>query len=189
MKKLLAYLGVLLCLVFAVWGCGADIVLTENEAAVEQQVVEDEVEQQQIVGDDTADVSEIVDEEIAEESETVVEDTVEVSVIKDGSYTSPEDVALYIYTYGTLPENFITKREAEALGWVSKEGNLHEVAPGMSIGGDRFGNYEQSLPDGNYKECDVNYEGGYRGDERLVYSDEGAIYYTDDHYETFTQLY
>ena len=118
------------------------------------------------------------------------EDTAEdaPSVEKDGSYTTPEDVAEYIHTFGTLPKNFITKNEAKKLGWVSSEGNLWEVAEGMSIGGDRFGNYEGILPEGDYTECDVNYSGGFRGSERLVFSDEG-IYYTNDHYASFTQLY
>ena len=112
-----------------------------------------------------------------------------VSVEKDGSYTSPEDVAEYIHTFGTLPNNFITKKEAQKLGWNNAEGNLWEVAQGMSIGGDNFGNREGLLPDGKYHECDVNYQGGYRGAERLIYSDSGEIYYTNDHYRTFTQLY
>ena len=108
----------------------------------------------------------------------------------DGYYTTPEDVALYIHLYGELPGNFITKREAQELGWDSKEGNLWEVADGMSIGGDRFGNREGLLPeDEEYTECDVNYNGGFRGSERLGFSDDGDIYYTADHYETFEQLY
>lgn len=62
----------------------------------------------------------------------------------------------------------------------------------MSIGGDRFGNYEGALPEAEgrtWKECDVNYQGGYRGSERLLYSSDGLIFYTADHYQTFTQLY
>lgn len=113
-------------------------------------------------------------------------------IAEDGSYTSPEDVALYIHTYEKLPGNFITKKDAEALGWDSKKGNLWEVADGKSIGGDHFGNYEGLLPqeDGlTYKECDVNYEGGFRGAERIIYSNQGDIYYTGDHYESFEQLY
>lgn len=112
------------------------------------------------------------------------------TIEEDGHYTTPEDVALYLYTYGDLPDNFITKKEAEKLGWDSKKGNLWEVADGMSIGGDKFGNYEGILPEEDtYHECDVNYEGGYRGSERIVYSEDGDIYYTADHYETFEQLY
>ena len=109
-----------------------------------------------------------------------------------GWYDAPEDVAEYIHTYGKLPENFISKNEARDLGWVSSEGNLWDVAYGMSIGGDKFGNREGLLPDAKgrtWYECDVNYSGGFRGDERIVYSNDGLIYYTDDHYESFTQLY
>lgn len=114
------------------------------------------------------------------------------SVEKDGSYTTPEDVAEYIHTFGTLPKNFITKDEAKALGWDSKKGNLWDVADGKSIGGDRFGNYEGLLPakkGRTYTECDVNYSGGFRGSERVVFSNDGLIYYTGDHYQTFTKLY
>lgn len=127
-------------------------------------------------------------------SETAVTETAaeESSVEKDGSYTTPEDVAEYIHTFGTLPSNFITKSEAKELGWDNKKGNLWDVAEGKSIGGDRFGNYEGLLPEKKgrkYTECDVNYEGGYRGSERIIFSNDGLIYYTDDHYQTFTQLY
>ncbi len=111
---------------------------------------------------------------------------------EDGSYTSKEDVALYLHTYGCLPDNFITKKEAQNLGWDSKKGNLWDVAPGKSIGGSHFGNYEKLLPEKKgrkYYECDLNYEGGYRGAERMIYSNDGLIFYTGDHYESFEQLY
>lgn len=116
------------------------------------------------------------------------------TVSEDGSYTDKDSVALYIATYGHLPDNFITKNEAKAAGWVSSEGNLSEVCPGKSIGGDKFGNYESKLPTANnrkYYECDINYDQnkGYRGSERIIYSNDGLIYYTNDHYETFELLY
>ncbi len=114
------------------------------------------------------------------------------TVEESGSYTSKEEVGLYLHLYGHLPDNYITKKEAENLGWDSRAGNLWEVAPGMSIGGSRFGNYEGLLPDKKgrkYYECDIDYEGGYRGAGRIVYSDDGLIYYTEDHYKTFEQLY
>ena len=91
-----------------------------------------------------------------------------------------------------MPNNFITKSEAKALGWDNKKGNLWDVAEGKSIGGDHFGNYEGLLPEEKgrkYTECDVNYNGGYRGSERIIFSNDGLIYYTNDHYKTFTQLY
>lgn len=116
-------------------------------------------------------------------------------ISEDGTYTSKEEVALYLHLFGKLPSNFITKNEAEALGWKKKqgeEGMLHIVAPGKSIGGGYFGNYEGLLPEQKgrkYYECDINYVSGNRGAERLVYSNDGLIYYTGDHYKTFEQLY
>mgnify|MGYP002508359067 CR=1 FL=1 len=107
-------------------------------------------------------------------------------------YYTVDDVAFYLAEYDELPPNYMTQKEAEALGWASSEGNLWDVAPGAVIGGDRFGNREGLLPeeDGRvYYECDVNYEGGFRGGERIVFSNDGLVYYTDDHYESFTQLY
>ena len=117
--------------------------------------------------------------------------TVDEPIAEDGWYYSAEDVALYLSTYDCLPENFITKDEAEELGWDG--GNLEEYAPGYAIGGDYFGNYEELLPEApgrDYYECDINTDGAdSRGAERIVYSDDGLIYYTDDHYESFTLLY
>ena len=125
---------------------------------------------------------------------TVVEETQKetIEIEENEYYYNTEDVALYIHTYNKLPENFITKSEANEMGWDSQAGNLWEVANGYVIGGDDFGNREKLLPikEGRkYFEADVNYEGGYRGAERLVYSNDGLIFYTEDHYESFEQLY
>ena len=113
------------------------------------------------------------------------------ALAEDGSYTTRDDVALYLHLYGHLPDNFITKREAEKLGWSG--GSLEPYAPGCCIGGDRFGNYEGNLPkaDGRtYKECDIDTLGASsRGAKRIVFSNDGLIYYTEDHYNTFTLLY
>lgn len=113
-------------------------------------------------------------------------------VKEDGTYSSPELVAAYLHNFHKLPSNYITKNEAEKLGWDSEKGNLWDVTDKMSIGGNRFGNYEGLLPEADgriWYECDVNYNGGYRGAERILYSNDGLIYYTDDHYKTFTKLY
>ena len=108
-----------------------------------------------------------------------------------GSYTTKEDVALYIHIYGQLPENFMTKNEARELGW--EGGGLDRFAPGMCIGGDKFGNYEGLLPSApgrTWTECDIDTLGATsRGAKRIVFSNDGLIYYTDDHYESFTLLY
>ncbi len=119
------------------------------------------------------------------------EEPQEVSLPEDGSYTSKEDVALFIHLYGRLPDNFITKREAEALGWSG--GSLEPYAPGKCIGGSRFGNYEGLLPSApgrTYTECDIDTLGARsRGAKRIVFSNDGLIYYTEDHYESFELLY
>lgn len=109
-----------------------------------------------------------------------------------GPVTDPQGIVDYLDAYGRLPDNFLTKKEARALGWDSSRNYVGDVAPGMSIGGDRFGNYEGLLPDAKgrtWYECDANYGGGRRGAERVLYSSDGLYYYTDDHYQTFTQLY
>lgn len=145
---------------------------TEKEEVPEAEAVEAEVPE-----------TEPAESEMQEAQPTVSE---------DGTYTSREEVAEYIFLYGHLPDNFITKKEAKSLGWISSEGNLGEVAPGMSIGGDYFGNFEGNLPEKKgreYHECDIDSDGGYRGAKRIVYSNDGLIYYTEDHYKTFELLY
>ena len=107
--------------------------------------------------------------------------------------TDPQQIVNYLNSHnGQLPENFITKREAQALGWDSYYNYLGEVAPGKSIGGDHYGNYERKLPTKKgrtWRECDVNYKGEKRGAERLVFSSDGLYYYTNDHYKTFIQMF
>ena len=133
--------------------------------------------------------------ELSTQQTDSVEDTYpeedEDIVVYGESYSDMLSVSAYLYEWEELPPNYITKSEAEKLGWQSSKGNLWEVAYGMSIGGDRFGNREGLLPEGEeYRECDIDYQGGYRGEQRLVYSiDDYDIYYTDDHYASFEQIY
>ena len=135
-----------------------------------------------------------------EEIDTGVPDTVkdetetpqtENRIDENGVYTHKDDVALYIHTYGKLPSNFITKKEAEKLGWSG--GGLDKIAKGKCIGGDHFGNYEGLLPKKKgreYTECDIDTLGAKsRGAKRIIFSNDGLIYYTDDHYESFELLY
>jgi len=108
-----------------------------------------------------------------------------------GSLTSFKDVSDYIREHHELPANFITKKEAEKLGWVPSKGNLHQVAPGKSIGGDRFGNREGLLPKAKNRiwyEADINYKKGTRGADRILFSNDGLIYMTTDHYKSFTDI-
>ncbi len=126
-----------------------------------------------------------------DESETQETRSETTAIDENGVYTTKEDVALYLHTYGVLPSNFMTKKEARQLGWSG--GGLDDYADGMCIGGDSFGNYEGVLPDRagiKYHECDINtLHADSRGAERLVYSTDGYIYYTSDHYESFELLY
>lgn len=121
------------------------------------------------------------------------EDTAETesAIDESGTYDDKENVALYIHTYGKLPPNYITKKEAQELGW--EGGSVEKYAPGKCIGGSVFGNYEGILPDAEgrtYYECDIGTLGeSSRGAKRLVYSNDGLIYYTEDHYESFELLY
>lgn len=125
-----------------------------------------------------------------------VEDQAEEDAAEEDEWelpiTDPQQIVNYLDRYGELPENFITKKEARALGWDSSYNYVGEVAPGKSIGGDRFGNYEGQLPSKKgrqWYECDTGYKGKKRGATRLLFSSDGLYYYTDDHYKTFTQMY
>lgn len=118
-------------------------------------------------------------------------DQSQITLDEAGAYDAKDDVALYIHLYGRLPHNFMTKAEARALGW--EGGGLERYASGKCIGGDRFGNYEGLLPEKKgrtYTECDINTLGASsRGAERIVFSNDGLVYYTADHYGSFTLLY
>ena len=126
-----------------------------------------------------------------QETETLETETA-AAVVEDGTYSGKEEVALYLHLYGHLPDNYLTKKEAQALGWEPSKKNLWEVAPGMSIGGDRFGNYEGLLPEAKgrqYYECDIDYDGGGRNAKRIIFSNDGLIFYTGDHYGSFEPLW
>lgn len=118
-------------------------------------------------------------------------DPTEPKIDENGTYDDKDNVALYIHTYGHLPSNYITKKEAERLGW--NGGSLEPYAPGKCIGGSYFGNYEGLLPTApgrSYTECDIDTLGARsRGGKRIVFSNDGLIYYTGDHYESFELLY
>ena len=123
---------------------------------------------------------------------TIKVDGIEFAVEEDGWYDSMEFVAVYLDTFDKLPDNYLTKKEAQALGWESRKGNLWDVAYGCSIGGDRFGNYEGLLPSKKgrtWYEADCYYTKGKRNAHRILFSNDGLVYYTDDHYESFTQMF
>ena len=116
-------------------------------------------------------------------------DASDVDVVEDGEYCTVDEVAAYIKEFHKLPSNYITKKEAQSLGWHG--GPLKNYAPGKSIGGDRFTNRQHILPDSDskYIECDINANGTSRGAERIVYNTgDYKVYYTNDHYNTFKEV-
>jgi hypothetical protein len=135
--------------------------------------------------------AEVIPEPEAEPEPEVIPEPEKPAIDENGSYDDKENVALYIHTYGKLPPNYITKAEAQDLGW--EGGSVERYAPGKCMGGMKFGNYEGLLPKKNgrqYYECDIDTLGeSSRGAKRIVYSNDGLVYYTDDHYESFTLLY
>jgi len=212
MKKFISLLLAVVML-FSLTGCGSElgnIILEESLDLVADALTDETTEPTEDAPDDydVPDEPDIPDEPEPPEEPPIedepVNDPVEDEPVDDepvedepalldeyGSYTTRDDVALYIHQYGCLPQNFMTKNEARKLGW--EGGGLEPYAPGMCIGGDRFGNYEGLLPEADgrtYTECDIDTLGAdSRGAKRIVFSNDGLIYYTDDHYESFTLLY
>ena len=190
MKRLVRFTGLLLALLLLfslLTACSpAQAIRTASEIA-------DILEEEQTSAPEAPDLVVLpADEASAPPAETPEAPAPEEETLdEDGSYTTKEDLALYIHLYGHLPPNFITKDEARAAGW--NGGSLERYCPGKCIGGDRFGNREGQLPRAKgrvWTECDVNTLGARsRGAERIVFSNDGLIYYTGDHYESFEQLY
>ncbi|MDD6799267.1 MAG: ribonuclease domain-containing protein [Firmicutes bacterium] len=191
MKKLrigAAFLSVLI-LFSVLTSCAyiGDIAGTIIDAAIENVSTDDNAN----IPDSKEDTSGAADSQTESQSEP--RQTEEAGKLPDenGVYTSKDDVALYIRTFNKLPGNFITKEQARALGWSG--GGLDKYASGKCIGGDRFGNYEGLLPRKSgriYYECDIDTLGEpSRGAKRIVFSNDGLIYYTEDHYQTFTLIY
>ena len=190
MKKLLACI---ITAAFLLAGCAATGVAKDTTVVTETTTAEATTTVDQTEEEPSEEVTEETTEATTESTteETTEATPEETKIDKDGTYTSRDDVALYIYTYGELPSNFMTKKDAKKLGW--EGGSLEDYAPGMCIGGDYFGNYEGLLPvadDREYHECDIDTLGAKsRGAKRIIYSNDGLIYYTEDHYESFTLLY
>ena len=178
---------------------GSDAQVSSQEATADTEVVEEGPSEPEAVEEEAVE-EEAVEEEVAEEE--AAEDqsraapratAADLALPEDGSYTSKDEVAWYLHTYGHLPDNFVTKKEAEQAGWKTQGLTIDEACPGKSLGGSHFGNYEGLLPDApgrKWYECDIDYRGGKsRGAKRLVYSNDGLIYYTDDHYNSFERIY
>ena len=178
--KRISALAVLAAVLFTLTACGLDLLPDDVTDSGLQIVTKAETKAESVTAAETE-----------EKTETATEAVTEETIAEDGVYTSKDDVALYIHTYGKLPPNFITKTEAQKLGWSG--GGLDGYADGKCIGGDYFGNYERNLPKAGgrkYYECDIDtLHAKSRGAKRIIFSNDGLIFYTEDHYETFVQLY
>lgn len=111
------------------------------------------------------------------------------AIVENGQYDDVGNVSAYLLKFHKLPSNYMTKDEAHAIGW--NGGSLEKYAKGMCIGGDNFTNRQEILPiDKSYKECDIDTLGeSSRGAKRIVYStDYKDIYYTDNHYNSFSKV-
>ena len=100
--------------------------------------------------------------------------------------TNENTVINYVKTNRQLPDYYLTKGEARKKGWIASKGNLCNVLPGKAIGGDHFSNREKTLPKGNqYFEADVNYNCGNRNADRIVFTKNGDVWLTKNHYKSF----
>ena len=172
MQKLIAFVLALVFSVSLLAGCGGNGVKADNTKPVQATA---SVEKNKATASDINSKA----------------NSGKIKISEDKAYTDKEHVAAYINEFAKLPHNYITKNEAKKLGWQTN-GTLDKVAPGKSIGGDRYGNYEGKLPNKNgrsWKECDIDYVKGNRNGKRIVFSNDGLIYYTGDHYNSFTKLY
>lgn len=105
--------------------------------------------------------------------------------------TDANTVVRWLQQHHRLPDVYLTKSEARRQGWNPAKGNLCKVLPGRAIGGDRFSNREQRLPmqaGRQWYEADVNDDCGHRDTDRLLYSSDGLIYLTTDHYRSFKRV-
>lgn len=112
------------------------------------------------------------------------------TIVKIDELTREAVVVAYVKKHQQLPDYYITKYQARRHGWDASSGNLCDVLPGRAIGGDVFSNREKSLPSANNRkwfEADLNYNCGRRNADRLLFSSDGLVYVTYDHYKTFTQ--
>lgn len=100
--------------------------------------------------------------------------------------TNEKKVINYVKATRHLPDYYVTKSQAKKSGWIPSKGNLCDVLPGKAIGGDRFSNREKNLP-GNeqYYEADVNYSCGNRNADRIIFTKNGDVFLTKDHYKSF----
>ena len=169
----------------------------KNEVSEIKSAVTGRTESVDTVNDNTKEIRENkAKEEVKEKSKkinTAAEENKQNTAGKNDidALTEEKKVTDYLKENGKLPDYYITKKEAQREGWVAKEGNLCDVLPGRAIGGDIFTNREKTLPVKKgriWYEADINYDCGRRNARRVVYSNDGLIFVTHDHYKNFEEI-
>ena len=169
----------------------------KNEVSEIKSAVTGRTESVDTVNDNTKEIRENkAKEEVKEKSKkinTAAEENKQNTAGKNDidALTEEKKVTDYLKENGKLPDYYITKKDAAREGWVAKEGNLCDVLPGRAIGGDIFTNREKTLPVKKgriWYEADINYDCGRRNARRVVYSNDGLIFVTHDHYKNFEEV-
>ena len=148
-----------------------------------------------LVACSTPTVSDDESEEIEQTSSSdVSKKSIYEAVEESGLYTTKDSVAAYLCKFDKLPSNYVGKNEGKSL-YESKTGNSFSkwnfnpwTTIGVMIGGDTYSNSEGLLPKGSYHEADVDYSANNRGTKRLMYQGGCTIYYTANHYESYSEI-
>ena len=194
MKKLILVISALLLLLiggFYFWDLRNEV--SEIKAAVTEQAGNSSTEKkgtQETTEESKEDIKENIEKETDPKNSTAEKKSIQNNQSID-ALTEEKRVTDYLKENGELPDYYITKKEAQREGWVAKEGNLCDVLPGRAIGGDVFTNREKTLPVKKgriWYEADINYDCGRRNARRVVYSNDGLIFVTHDHYKNFEEI-
>ncbi len=89
-----------------------------------------------------------------------------------------------------LPDYYISKEDALAIGWKLSKWPSNFV-PGKTITAGLYKNLDGHLPQATgriWHEADINYKTGKRNSQRVLWSNDGLIFVTYDHYETFYEI-
>ena len=194
MKKLILVISALLLLLiggFYFWDLRNEV--SEIKAAVTGQAENTDTEKKdtkETAGNRKEDIKENIKRETVPKDSRTEKKSIQNNQSID-ALTEEKRVTDYLKENGELPDYYITKKEAQREGWVAKEGNLCDVLPGRAIGGDIFTNREKTLPVKKgriWYEADINYDCGRRNARRVVYSNDGLIFVTHDHYKNFEEI-
>ena len=119
-------------------------------------------------------------------------DTVPLDAVQAGSATKDRKNGAdsWIKQFDELPEYYITEAELLKLGW-RRGKSPAKYAPGKMATMGIYLNGNKHLPTAPgriWYEADINYYSGKRNRHRLLWSNDGLIFVTYDHYETFLEI-